>query len=127
MKANQSVEKNVILFEKYSKRKSIIEAGPNEKRFENFNRDPDILTSNKRTSVLNFQKQAPRNLEKSLYLSQNNNFDYDNVGKAKEIIMKNLSKGNIQFGKQEKRRIGEGFRGYLPNQKDILSLSIVND
>lgn len=57
------------MFDKYSKRKSIIEnnMSPNEKRFESFNRDPDILTSNKRTSVLNFQKQAPRNIEKSLY------------------------------------------------------------
>ena len=57
------------MFDKYSKRKSIIEnnMSPNEKRFESFNRDPDILTSNKRTSVLNFQKQSPRNIEKSLY------------------------------------------------------------
>ena len=70
---------------------------PNEKRFENFNRDPDILTSNKRTSVLNFQKQAPRNIEKSLYLSYKNNCDYENADKAKNYIMQKLSKGSEQF------------------------------
>ena len=63
---------NAIIFDKYSKRKSIIEnsVSPNEKRFENFNRDPNILTNNKRISALNFEKQAPRNIDKSLNLSQ---------------------------------------------------------
>jgi hypothetical protein len=49
--------------------------------------------------VLKFEKQAPRNIDKSLYFSQKNNADYDNADKAKQYIMEKLSKGSVQFGR----------------------------
>ena len=46
---------------------------------------------------MNFEQYAPRNVDKSIYFNPNNNFDYDNVEKAKDIIMKKLGKGSVQF------------------------------
>ena len=41
--------------------------------------------------------------------------------------MKRLTNGVVRFRKQEVRRVGEGFGGYLRPKKDLMPLSVCND
>ena len=87
---NFIIERHPTYFENYSYRKPIANKnlGPNEKRFDNFNREPDIYTKKKHTAIIKFDKMAARNPEKGIYKTLINTFEYENADRAKDQVMR---------------------------------------
>lgn len=69
----------------------------NEKRFDNINRKPAILSNFKKGPSINFQALSPRT-EAGSYIKLNENPPhYDRTGEAKDFLMKRLNLGSVEI------------------------------
>jgi len=88
----------VLDFGKYSSRPDITKLGNfncNQSRFENINKDPEILTRTKRVGQINFDKSTARTEFKTVASSSGGGFyDY-----SKKMTMGRLDQGSVDFTK----------------------------
>ena len=70
---------------------------PNEKRFDNINKNPKISTTHKRQPNFKFEKLLPRDFEKSIYPIKKYCAEYDGVDEQKEGVLRRLNNGMVNF------------------------------
>jgi len=104
---------------KYSTRRSIVDPKNIlcDSRFDNIDVSPRIFSKSTYTGKVNFEKQSGR---QSMKIGKLVKPEYaEGLSSGKDKLMPNLSCGITKFKKQEIRRIGEGFGGYIPKQNKI--------
>ena len=108
-----------IAIGKYSTRRSIVDPKNIlcEARFDNIDVSPRIFSKSSYTGKVSFEKQSGR---QSMKMGTIVKPEYaEGLSSGKDKLMSNLSCGITKFKRQEIRRIGEGFGGYLPKQNKI--------
>jgi hypothetical protein len=73
---------------------------------------------------MQFGKMLGRQYEKTIYRTNPYNAEYDNVEAQKLNTMRKVEGGLVGMGRQQEKRLGEGFRGY---HKKSLALSVCDD